>query len=114
MKRNDQERKQREKLIGKLQESNNANEMLIKLRRKLIQNVTHELRTPLTAISGNAELLLNDTEADSRMRHAQTIHNAAGRMAGMIITTSWCVSVCTAARKRQASSSSSYAPSPRP
>lgn len=84
MKRNDNERKQREKLIGELQESNEANEKLIKLRRNLIQNVTHELRTPLTAISGNAELLLNDTEADSRMRHAQTIHNAAGRMAGMI------------------------------
>ena len=84
MKRNEQERKRREKLIGKLQESNEANKKLIKLRRNLIQNVTHELRTPLTAISGNAELLLNDTEADSRMRHAQTIHNAAGRMTGMI------------------------------
>ena len=84
MKRNDHERKRREKLIGELQESNEANEKLIKLRRNLIQNVTHELRTPLTAISGNAELLLNDTEADSRMRHAQTIHDAAGRMAGMI------------------------------
>ena len=84
MKRNDHERKQREKLIGELQESNEANEKLIKLRRNLIQNVTHELRTPLTAISGNAELLLNDTEADSRMRHAQTVHDAAGRMAGMI------------------------------
>ena len=84
MKRNDQERKQREKLIGKLQESNNANEKLIKLRRNLIQNVTHELRTPLTAISGNAELLLNDAETESRRRHAQTIHDAAGRMAGMI------------------------------
>ena len=84
MKRNDQERKRREKLIGELQESNNANEKLIKLRRNLIQNVTHELRTPLTAISGNAELLLNDTEADNRMRHAQTIHDAAGRMAGII------------------------------
>ena len=84
MKRNDQERKRREKLIGELQESNEANEKLIKLRRNLIQNVTHELRTPLTAINGNAELLLNDTEADSRMRHAQTIHDASGRMAGMI------------------------------
>ena len=84
MKRNDNERKRREKLIGELQESNEANEKLIKLRRNLIQNVTHELRTPLTAISGNAELLLNDTEADSRMRHVQTIHDAAGRMAGMI------------------------------
>ena len=67
MKRNDHERKRREKLIGKLQESNNANEKLIKLRRNLIQNVTHELRTPLTAISGNAELLLNDDNKEGRM-----------------------------------------------
>ena len=84
MKRNANEKKRREKLIGELQESNEANEKLIKLRRNLIQNVTHELRTPLTAISGNAELLLNDTEADSRMRHAQTIGDAARRMTGMI------------------------------
>lgn len=84
IKRNAHEKRQREKLIDELQESNEANKKLIKLRRNLIQNVTHELRTPLTAISGNAELLLNDTETDSRMRHAQTIHDAAGRMAGMI------------------------------
>ena len=84
LKRNADEKKKREKLIGELQESNDANERLIRLRRNLIQNVTHELRTPLAAISGNAELLLNDTEADSRMRHVQTISDAAGRMAGMI------------------------------
>ena len=82
--RNAYEKRQREKLIDELQESDEKNKRLIKLRRNLIQNVTHELRTPLTAISGNAELLLNDTDADSRMRHAQTIHDAAGRMAGMI------------------------------
>ena len=84
IKRNAYEKRQREKLIDELQESDEKNKRLIKLRRNLIQNVTHELRTPLTAISGNAELLLNDTDADSRMRHAQTIHDAAGRMAGMI------------------------------
>ena len=84
LKRNADEKKKREKLIGELQKSNKANEKLIKLRRNLIQNVPHELRPPLPAISGNAELLLNDTEADSQLRHAQTIHDAAGRMAGMI------------------------------
>ena len=84
MKRNTHEKRQRERLIDELQESDEKNKRLITLRRNLIQNVTHELRTPLTAISGNAELLLNDMEPDSRMRHAQTIHDAAGRMAGMI------------------------------
>lgn len=74
----------REELIGKLQESNEANGKLIKLRRNLIQNITHELRTPLTAIVGNAELLSDDTETHNRIRHAQTIREAAGRMAGMI------------------------------
>ncbi|OUN80583.1 hybrid sensor histidine kinase/response regulator [Mediterranea sp. An20] len=84
MKRSGNERKKRESLITELQKSNDTNEKLIKLRRNLIQNVTHELRTPLTVIGGNAELLLNDTEADNRMRHAQTIGDAVGRMAGMI------------------------------
>lgn len=84
MKRNADERKERERLIGELQESKRTNDELARFRRNLIRNVTHELRTPLTAIGGNAELLLNDTEADSRMRHAQAVRNAAGRMAGMI------------------------------
>lgn len=77
-------KKKREELVVKLQETVSRNEELTGARRNIIQTVTHELRTPLTAISGNAELLLNDTKADSRMRHAQTIHDAAGRMAGMI------------------------------
>lgn len=84
MKRNADERKERERLIGELQESKRTNDELARFRRNLIRNVTHELRTPLTAIGGNAELLLNDTETDSRMRHAQAVRNAAGRMAGMI------------------------------
>lgn len=65
LKRNANEKKKREKLIGKLQESNAKNEELLRLRRNLIQNVSHELRTPLTAISGNAELLLNDDNKDA-------------------------------------------------
>ena len=84
LKRNAAEKKKREELIGELQESNAKNEELLRLRRNLIQNVTHELRTPLTAISGNAELLLNDDNRDSRMRHAEIIKASAGRMAAML------------------------------
>ena len=84
LKRNANEKRKREELIGKLQESNAKNEELIRLRRNLIQNVSHELRTPLTAISGNAELLLNDDNRDSRMCHAETIKTSAGRMASML------------------------------
>lgn len=84
LKRNADEKRKREELIGKLQESNAKNEELIRLRRNLIQNVSHELRTPLTAISSNAELLLNDDNRDSRMRHAKIIKASAGRMASML------------------------------
>lgn len=83
-KRNDNEKKKRENLILELQKSNEANKKLIKLRRNLIQTITHELRTPLTAIRGNAELLLNDTEIESRKRHARVIGDASERMTGMI------------------------------
>lgn len=83
MKRNDNERRKHEMLIGELQESDEKNKRLMRLRHNLIQNVTHELRTPLTVISGNAELLLKDKETDSRMRHARIIGDAAGRMAEM-------------------------------
>ena len=71
-------------LIRQLEQSVQRNEALITSRKKAVHTITHELRTPLTSISGNAELIQNDTEADCRMRHAQTIHDAAGRMAGMI------------------------------
>ena len=71
-------------LIRQLEQSVQRNEALITSRKKAVHTITHELRTPLTVIGGNAELLLNDTEADNRMRHAQTIGDAVGRMAGMI------------------------------
>ena len=38
----------------------------------------------MTAISGNAELLLNDDNKDSRVRHAETIKTSAGCMASML------------------------------
>lgn len=84
LRRNAREKRKREETIVKLEASNAQNEELIRIRRNLMQSVTHDLRSPLAVISGNAELLLNDTEEDSRIRHAQTINAATGRMAGMI------------------------------
>lgn len=84
LRRNAREKRKREETINKLEASNARNEELIRFRHNLIQSVTHDLRSPLAVISGNAELLLNDTEEDSRIRHAQTINVATGHMTGMI------------------------------
>ncbi len=84
LKRNANEKKKREKLIGELQVSDNKNKELIRLRRNLIQNVSHELRTPLTAIIGNAELVLQGKEDAERVHHTEAIRESAGRMAFMI------------------------------
>lgn len=82
--RNVRKKKEKEALIAHLQSTTRKNEELTKARRNIIQTVTHELRTPLTAIGGNAELLLNDTKTDSRIRHAQSIRDATGRMSEML------------------------------
>ena len=84
LKRNAGEKKKREKLIIELEKANETNKELIRLRRNLIQNVAHELRTPLSAIGGNAELLVNDTDTDTRNRHAEVVRSSAKRMAMMI------------------------------
>lgn len=84
LKRNADEKRRRDNLIKELEASNEKNRELIRLRRNLIQTVTHELRTPLTAISGNAELLLKDKEADGRAKHAKVIEASSKRMGAMI------------------------------
>ena len=84
LKRNANEKKKREKLIGELQVSDNKNKELIRLRRNLIQNVSHELRTPLTAIIGNAELVMQDKDDVERIHHTEAIRESSGRMAFMI------------------------------
>lgn len=76
-------KKKREILIGKLQESNDKNKQLLQFRHKLMQTVTHEMRTSLTAVSGNAELLLRDDNADDIKRHTQAIRESAERMTSM-------------------------------
>lgn len=50
-------RNEKEKEEAKLQAENE------KLRANLLRSISHDLRTPLTAISGNASILLSDSEA---------------------------------------------------
>lgn len=86
IKRNADEKRKREKLIGKLQETIRHNEELTREKQSIMQTITHELRSPLSAIRGYAEMIATDEESSIRVRHAKTIGDASGRMAGMIDT----------------------------
>lgn len=86
IKRNADEKRKREELIGTLQETIRQNEELTREKQNIMQTITHELRSPLSAIRGYAEMIATDEESSIRIRHAETIGDAAGRMAGMIDT----------------------------
>ena len=86
IKRNADEKRKREKLIGKLQETIRHNEELTREKQSIMQTITHELRSPLSAIRGYAEMIATDKESSICIRHAKTIGDTSGRMAGMIDT----------------------------
>lgn len=86
IKRNADEKRKREELIGKLQETIRHNEELTREKQSIMQTITHELRSPLSAIRGYAEMIATDKESSIRIRHAKTIGDTSGRMAGMIDT----------------------------
>lgn len=86
IKRNADEKRKREKLIEKLQETIRHNEELTREKQSIMQTITHELRSPLSAIRGYADMIASDEESSIRVRHAKTIGDASGRMAGMIDT----------------------------
>ena len=86
IKRNADEKRKREKLIEKLQETIRQNEELTREKQNIMQTITHELRSPLSAIRGYAEMIATDKESSICIRHAKTIGDASGRMAGMIDT----------------------------
>lgn len=86
IKRNVDEKRKREELIGKLQETIRNNEELTREKQNIMQTITHELRSPLSAIWGYAEMIASDEESSIRIRHAKTIGDTSGRMAGMIDT----------------------------
>lgn len=86
IKRNVNEKRKREELIEKLQETIRQNEGLTREKQNIMQTITHELRSPLSAICGYAEMIVTDENCSLRIRHAKTIGEASGRMAGMIDT----------------------------
>lgn len=86
IKRNADEKRKREKLIEKLQETIRQNEELTREKQNIMQTITHELRSPLSAIRGYAEMIATDKESSICIRHAKTIGDTSGRMAGMIDT----------------------------
>lgn len=86
IKRNADEKRKREELIGKLQETIRHNEELTREKQSIMQTITHELRSPLSAIRGYAEMIATDKESSICIRHAKTIGDTSGRMAGMIDT----------------------------
>ena len=86
IKRNADEKRKREKLIEKLQETFRQIEELTRENQSIMQTIAHELRSPLSAIRGYADMIASDEESSIRVRHAKTIGDASGRMAGMIDT----------------------------
>jgi hypothetical protein len=58
---------------------------LEKIKDDLLSTMSHEMRTPLTAISGFAELLLNEPEIpEQQMRHIEIIYNEAEKLTELI------------------------------
>lgn len=86
IKRNAHVKTKREEVIGRLQETIRQNEELTREKQNIMQTITHELRSPLSAIRGYAEMIVMDEDSFLRIRHAETIGDASGRMAEMIDT----------------------------
>lgn len=86
LRRNASEKRRNDNLIDELQTNIKLNEELTREKQNIIQTITHELRSPLSAIRGNAELIMEDDKRENRIRHAETIRDASGRMADMVDT----------------------------
>lgn len=67
-----------------LEAANKENEELIAARKNMMLSVSHDLRSPLTAISGYAELLPEETDANKRHRYSEAIRGASCRMLSLL------------------------------
>lgn len=79
-------RKERERLINKLNLSVEQNEALIASRKKAVHTVAHELRTPLNAIMGYTGLIEKEHDPEKSAKYIRNIRQSSDRMRGMLNT----------------------------
>ena len=79
-------RKERERLINKLNLSVEQNEALIASRKKAVHTVAHELRTPLNAIMGYTELIEKEHDPEKTAKYMRNIRQSSDRMRRMLNT----------------------------
>ena len=79
-------RKERERLINKLNLSVEQNEALIASRKKAVHTVAHELRTPLNAIMGYTGLIEKEHDPEKTAKYMRNIRQSSDRMRGMLNT----------------------------
>ena len=79
-------RKERERLINKLNLSVEQNEALIASRKKAVHTVAHELRTPLNAIMGYTGLIEKEHDPEKTAKYMRNIRQSSDRMRRMLNT----------------------------
>lgn len=79
-------RKERERLINKLNLSVEQNEALIASRKKAVHTVAHELRIPLNAIMGYTGLIEKEHEPEKTAKYMRNIRQSSDRMRRMLNT----------------------------
>lgn len=79
-------RKERERLINKLDLSVEQNEALIASRKKAVHTIIHELRTPLNAIMGYTGLIEKEHDPKKTAKYMRNIRQSSDRMRRMLNT----------------------------
>lgn len=79
-------RKERERLINKLNLSVEQNEALIASRKKAVHTVAHELRTPLNAIMGYTGLIEKEHDPEKTAKYMRNIRQSSDCMRRMLNT----------------------------